>query len=371
MHENFPKNRRDHHKSAGRMASTHLPAKKSLKRSLHVLHELPEIKFNCEGTSGNVKPHADVLASQVPTVQMNALTYDSCGDSDCNYSSSTEILSDYDESHVGSVWQNANFPTVTTSSSCHAVSRSASSLNMQYDCPIDRPTLRRKKFASASNPALVALTGLKTQGTKLSPAGCVGAMSPASKPPAAVANSPKPDEFLHERLLKDGYSVKTFRASDIADFFLPVTEVTVEGYDLDLVNKVRREDVDGLRDLMKSGRTMQCSNQFGESIVHMACRRESISVLRFLFVEANVSCKLVCDSGRTPLHDACWTSVPNFEVIRMLLKRCPDLLYITDKRGFTPMNYVRYSNWGSWCEFLASYKIEELLPTVLWNRNLG
>lgn len=192
----------------------------------------------------------------------------------------------------------------------------------------------------------------------------------AKKPKIALQSEDflKPDEFLRDFLGKKGISVSIIPAKNIPDFFVSLTADAVNGYDMDLVEKVRAEDVDGLRRLWKSGRSMQVSNRFGDSIVHMACRRGSLSVLHFLLNEAHVSCQLCCDNGRTPLHDACWTSMPNFDVVQMLLERCPDLLYISDKRGFTPLNYARNSHWVGWCKFLERWPFEKLVATKIWGQ---
>jgi ankyrin repeat protein len=105
---------------------------------------------------------------------------------------------------------------------------------------------------------------------------------------------------------------------------------------------------------------MQCGNKFGETIIHAAARRHSAEVAKFLLDECNVCPRVCCDSGRTPLHDACWTVNPNFDVVTLLLDKCPDLLYITDKRGFTPMQYIRQELWGQWCHYLDQRGAEKL-----------
>merc|ERR1712154_754735 len=89
-----------------------------------------------------------------------------------------------------------------------------------------------------------------------------------------------------------------------------------------------------------------------ESVVHTACRRGAAEVLRFFMDEAGVSVRVKCDCGRTPLHDACWTHRPNFELIKMLITECPDLLIITDNRNFTPLQYVRQEQYPEWRAFL-------------------
>jgi len=86
--------------------------------------------------------------------------------------------------------------------------------------------------------------------------------------------------------------------------------------------------------------------------MHMACRRGYIDVVRFLVLEANVSLFVRDDYGRTPMHDACWSTTPNYELMEFLIEMAPDLLLMSDVRGHTPFSYVRKEHWKSWLPFL-------------------
>jgi len=118
----------------------------------------------------------------------------------------------------------------------------------------------------------------------------------------------------------------------------------------------RNEDLDALRTLHAEGQSLQCANRFGESIIHIICRRSRDDILRFLISEAGVSVRLMDDHGRTPLHDAAWTDKPNFKVAALLLSREPDLIHTRDKRGNSPLAYVPRRNWGLWNDFLQQNK---------------
>jgi hypothetical protein len=184
---------------------------------------------------------------------------------------------------------------------------------------------------------------------------------------ASNKNITKPDDYLRSLLAQQGMSTKTFSALEInADFFLKVTAESIEAYDMQVVKAVRTHDVPTLRQLLQSGRSLQCGNKFGESIVHTACRKGSLQVLQFLLQEANVSCRVICDYGRTPLHDACWTSEsPNFQLMDLLLTACPDLLHVKDARGFLPLAYVRQEHWDDWCRYLKSKNVQQLAAREL------
>lgn len=178
-------------------------------------------------------------------------------------------------------------------------------------------------------------------------------------------NIQKPDSVLKSMIAEKGFDYKTFEALNLKDFFVEVTEDVIKAYEMDVIKAVRENDIETLRDFNQAGRKLQCANKFGDSIVHTACRRGSLEIVQFLLKEAKLSCKVCCDYGRTSLHDACWTSSPNFKVIDELLDACPDLLYTKDKRGFTPLDYARPGQYDDWCKYLSERGADRLLPKEL------
>jgi len=162
-----------------------------------------------------------------------------------------------------------------------------------------------------------------------------------------------PSNHLKEILFQlTGKSIHPHAALELKNFFLEVTAEHVSAYTHDVISAVREQDIDVLREMHQDGRILQCSNRFGESILHMACRRGAVKVVRFLLEEAKVCFKVKDDYGRTPLHDAFWATNPEKDIVKMLLNNCPDLLLVSDRRGFTPLSYVRKEHWDIWCKFL-------------------
>jgi hypothetical protein len=184
----------------------------------------------------------------------------------------------------------------------------------------------------------------------------------ADLPVPGRANGTNPDTYLLTILKDMGVDVHTRSSLEFHDFFINPTDAHLAAYGSDVVMAVRQEDVDTLRAIHLSGRTLQCCNSFGEGIVHMACRHGSIKLVRFLVEEAGASLLVRDDYGRTPLHDAFWTLKPEIELVKMIISICPDLLFLKDKRGFTPLAYARRDHWGEWCEFLD--KNRELLTPI-------
>jgi len=174
---------------------------------------------------------------------------------------------------------------------------------------------------------------------------------------------------LYARILeKHGVCSSVQKTEDLGDFFIPMGESNVTGYTMDKVAAVRGEDIEALRNMHKKGQTLQVCNQFGESIIHSACRRGLSKVLGFLVDEARVSLAVTDDYGKTPAHDACWTIKPNFEVVKIVVAACPDLMLVADKRGSTPLDYTQKSLWSDWCAFLRKNE-DMLIPKRLGRRD--
>ena len=161
------------------------------------------------------------------------------------------------------------------------------------------------------------------------------------------------EEYLNF-LAESGYYCRAIPSLEIKDFFHQPTKRDTEAYDKESISAIRAQDIPKLKEMYESGKSMQCCNSFGESLIHMACRRGYTEVIRFLISRAKVSIRVRDDFGRTPLHDACWTPEPNFELMDLLIAKDSDLLLISDKRGHTPLQYVRKEHWGKWKEFLKS-----------------
>jgi hypothetical protein len=184
------------------------------------------------------------------------------------------------------------------------------------------------------------------------------------------AKSRDPQEILQHILIQNGYQQDPIPLKDIPkEFFLEMTDENLESYTNETINAVRTKDIKTLQEYIVEGKNLQCCNQFGESIISLACRKGLTEVVDFLLNKANVSIQICDDYGRTPLHDACWTLNPDYKLIEMLISKCSDLLLICDKRGHTPLQYAHKEQYEHWCSFL--WKNKNLIqPTVLGKRTV-
>jgi hypothetical protein len=167
------------------------------------------------------------------------------------------------------------------------------------------------------------------------------------------SSTKSPADYVFEVFKDNGFDVKV---EPLCVKFIQVTDTMIASYAPETLKAARSENLEKLREMHSSGTSMNCCNRFGESLVHLACRRGSIDMVRFLIKEAGVSPLIRDDYGRTVLHDACWTPEPKFELVDFLIKELPELLCIPDVRGHTPFSYVRREHWGEWTSFLSERK---------------
>jgi ankyrin repeat protein len=159
-----------------------------------------------------------------------------------------------------------------------------------------------------------------------------------------------PSLYLKALFMKNCPHVMLPLRADSSDFVAPP-----EIYDMDVSRAVRTCDLDRMRQLLKEGKSFDACNKFSESLIHMACRRGDVRVVKFLIEEARVRLDVRDDFGRTILHDACWTGQPHFDVMDLLIHVVPPEFWVLeDKRGHVPFDYVRRYHWGPWLGYLRS-----------------
>ena len=159
-----------------------------------------------------------------------------------------------------------------------------------------------------------------------------------------------PKEIVMEALKSRGISSNGMKSAfDMPDDFFVKS---CDNYHQEAVDAIRSNDIDALRKLKSGGTNLQCANKFGESLIHLACRRSNFDVVSFLINEAGVSLRVRDDYGRTPFHDACWRGELDLDLINMLLEHEPKLLMLNDKRGHSPLDYTRREHWVKLIPFL-------------------
>ncbi|KAG7351654.1 ankyrin repeat domain protein [Nitzschia inconspicua] len=226
--------------------------------------------------------------------------------------------------------------------------------------------------AAAGKPPLISLhtKGKKPRSTSRSTTtGTISRTSPTTNtttsPSSCTTTTTTPLGVLHAILGKQQQdnnnkndpsiqsSFSSSSSNSLVVSFQKPNEKDIEAYDIESVKAVRAGDVDRLNELYRSGKSLDACNPFGESLLHMACRRGDLNVVRFLIVHAHVQTDRCDDFGRNIFHDALWTSTPNISVVDFLLDHVdPRLLLAEDVRGNTPFAYARKEHDARWIEFL-------------------
>jgi hypothetical protein len=176
----------------------------------------------------------------------------------------------------------------------------------------------------------------------------------------------KPQDCLKALLAQKGIAYNTVKAASLAEkgFFVPMKQDHYADYTNEVAFAARQGDLDTLKAHVRSGKSPLCCNRHNESIMHTICRKGHFELLEYALGEGGASVRICCDQQRNPLHDAAWTHQPNFQMIEMILSQCPDLLYIEDNRGHTPLDYVGVQQWDEWCSFLKKNQ-HSLVPHSL------
>jgi len=160
--------------------------------------------------------------------------------------------------------------------------------------------------------------------------------------------------FLANLLQSRGYSNQHYCSLE-GGYYCKPTDLQKASYGMKLIHAVRTSDETLLKRLLDAGLSANPCNAFGESIIHMICRRGDHKLLE-IFLDHGCSVQVSDDFGRTPLHDACWTNTPCFKSVELLLNRDRRLLHVVDCRGSAPLSYVKSENWPRWMEFFDSHK---------------
>lgn len=118
-----------------------------------------------------------------------------------------------------------------------------------------------------------------------------------------------------------------------------------------MIEIVKGNHAAALRETISVGLSPNPCNRFGESLLHMVCRRGDMELLDVM-IEAGTSLQISDDYGRTPLHDAFWAASPAYDVVETILKRDAGLFFMKDRRGALPLSYVHKDHWAGWMRWL-------------------
>jgi len=184
-----------------------------------------------------------------------------------------------------------------------------------------------------------------------------------------------PKDYVKSVFAKNGYdAVKQGEiTTHCMERFQTPTSAQLEQYSTDILLAVRNNDLPKAKALYEEGKfNVNACNRFGESILHIACRRGHLQMVQFFIEVVGMKVHEIRDDyHRTPLHDAFWTSKASPLVIAYLFKQpyVIELLLLQDKRGYTPLDYARSEDRSKWLYFLWERK-HLLVPTIKMNNKI-
>jgi len=192
-------------------------------------------------------------------------------------------------------------------------------------------------------------------------------LSPRSSPPVI-----KPCNYLMK--LFQNKDIQNTTTTTRIDSFSIEQALYFESYQesaeipTDILKALRTSNVEQLRAFLKEKKNSlkECRNQFGENLLHLACRMGGISseVITFLIQEAKVPLNVRDRFGRTPLHHACMSSHPNFDTIEFVIRHVPRIvLLFEDDTGKIPFDLIPSRCYAGWTRFLSETK------NILHNNN--
>lgn len=162
-----------------------------------------------------------------------------------------------------------------------------------------------------------------------------------------------PLEYLRLILGSRQYCVTTHSA--LKTYRRKPSQLQIASYGKNTIGTIRTSDHNLLDKMISFGISPNPCNRFGESLLHMACRKSEVDIVRTMH-KHGCDTRITDDFGRMPLHDACWTTEPSFQCVQIILEGDGNLFLAEDARGSTPLIYAPMPTWGKWAEFLDSVK---------------
>lgn len=277
-----------------------------------------------------------------------ALSFDSDSGSDSDSYTDSDYTSSWDEEGLTEIEQRVQEFSVVGATPALAA--------MVFNTERFKLNTRTKEESDASSfngvPSASIIDPRRFQIRQSNSDACIQATEYSSSSNADEDNQMKPDDCLSSLLREQGISIAPVSSDSLQGFFFEMKAENFACYDNQIAHACRSGDLDAVREHVGAGKPLLCCNKFKESTIHTICRRGHEELLRYAIHGAHSPICVRDEQGRTPLHDAAWAHEPNFELVKLLLANCPDLLLIKDNRGFTPLSYAGRPCWKKWCDFL-------------------
>jgi Ankyrin repeats (3 copies) len=214
--------------------------------------------------------------------------------------------------------------------------------------PMARPTDQTFMLPSTMVPPTVLASVCKGTNTKKRPSPAPSKKKPAKK---GKHKDTTPQDVLMRVVEQQGHGELTRIKSEDAGYDTMPSPLQLSSFGTQVVHAVHTNDDEMLGKLLDCGLSPNPCNQFRDSILDLVCKRNNVAIFKCL-LEHGSDIRVVDGFGRTPLHHCAWASNFCREIAEAILERDPLQIFIEDKRGQTPMEYVRANIISDWTEFL-------------------
>jgi hypothetical protein len=173
------------------------------------------------------------------------------------------------------------------------------------------------------------------------------------KPPASkrAKRLDTPQSVLMRLVDQQGHPDLQRIKSEDAGYDTMPSPLQLSSFGTQVVLAVHTSDSEMLGKLLSCGLSPNPCNKFRDSVLDLVCKRNSVTIFECL-LDHGSDLRVVDGFGRTPLHHCAWASNFSREIAEAIIERDPLQLFIEDKRGQTPMEYVRVNTMSEWSEFL-------------------
>mmetsp|Transcript_23451 Transcript_23451/g.38197 ORF Transcript_23451/g.38197 Transcript_23451/m.38197 type:complete len:673 (-) Transcript_23451:106-2124(-) len=162
----------------------------------------------------------------------------------------------------------------------------------------------------------------------------------------------KPQALLSEILARRGYDKEYRFKADDSEYDAIPSPLQLASFGTHLVKAVQASNTELLSKLLRCGLSPNPCNQFRDSVFFdLVIKRSNLEVFECL-LEHGCDLQVTDGFGRTPLHHCCWASKFCRPIAEMILDRDPVQIFLEDKHGQTPLEYIRSDLHGEWNDFL-------------------
>lgn len=164
---------------------------------------------------------------------------------------------------------------------------------------------------------------------------------------------PSPQQTFGKILNYRGYNNSYSIDAEETEYDAAPSSLQLASYGTYYVWAVQTSNAELLSKLLACGLSANPCNQFRDSILgDLVCKKDNVTIYRCLVNEFNADLQVVDGFGRTPLHHCCWSHNLCKEIVTDILHKDPIQIFIKDKNGNTPLEYVRADKYEVWNDFL-------------------